>query len=91
MLKGLSGVFIRSQLGQMEAPGQRWDRPPLGVALGGGVSGELLWSIREPRDSLRGSLCILDIRKGTDGEILKEDYKRQESRVSIVNKNIQGP
>lgn len=78
MLKGLSGVFIRSQLGQMEAPGQRWDRPPPGLALGGGVRGELLRSRREPSASLRGSLCILDIRKGIDGEILNEDCKRQE-------------
>lgn len=89
MLKGLSGVFIRSQLGQIEAPGQRWDRPPVGVALGGGVRGELLWSKREPRASLRGSLCILDMRNGTDGVILKEDCKRQERKVSFSNKNLQ--
>lgn len=88
MLKGLSGVFIRSQLGQMEAPGQRWDRPPLRVALGGGVRGELLWSKREPRVSLRGSLCILDMRNGTDGEILREDFKEKKRKQGLSNNKI---
>lgn len=85
MLNGPSGVSRRSQLGQTEAPGQRRDTLLSGGALGGGVKGELSWSIREPRLSFRGSFCKLGI-KGTEGEILKEDCT--EKRKDYTKRSI---
>lgn len=83
MLNGPSGVSSRSQLGQTEAPGQRRDTLLPGGALGGGVKGELSWSIREPRPSFNGSFGMLGM-KGIEGEILKEDYTEKAKITQMV-------
>lgn len=82
MLKGSSGVSRRSQLGHTEAPGQRLDRTFVEVAPGEGVRGELSWSRREPIPNFMGSFCMLDIRKGKGGEILKEDCRMKDRKAA---------
>ena len=83
MLKGSSGVSSRSRPGHSEEAGQRRARvPEEGLALDGGVRGEpaLLsrwWSRRELRLRRRGSFCMLDMRKGRGGDILREDWCRE--------------
>lgn len=74
-------------MGQTEAPGQRRDTLLPGGALGGGVKGELSWSIREPRLSFNGSCGMLGM-KGTEGEILKEDctQKNKIGRITQIKR-----
>lgn len=90
---GWSRPDHREPVGHREPGGQQRDKAEEdGLALGGGVIGELLsWcSKQEPRPRRSGSFCMLDIRKGRVGEILRTDWGKNKSTKNKRNCAILG-
>lgn len=87
----LSMLNASSDWSSMSAPGhgepvrQRRERAEeAGLALGGGVRGELVsWgSRREPSRSR--SFCMFEARKGRGGEIRKVDWWKKKKHIQTV-------